>query len=67
MPERRIRQHAPVVPCPGRQLLVVQQVTDLTSNIPIVEYDKAGKSFTVNYMPHNTRQTATRVALTRNS
>ena len=49
---------------PGRQLLVVQQVTASTSNILIVECDKARKSLTVYDLPHNARLTATRVAPT---
>jgi len=49
---------------PGRQLLVVQQVTASTSAIPVVECDKARKSFAIYYMSHNVRLTATRVALT---
>lgn len=50
--------------CPGRQLLVVQQVTASISTTPVVECDKARMSFAILYfMPLDARRTATRVAL----
>jgi hypothetical protein len=35
---------------PGRQLLVVQQVTASNSDIQVVECDKAEKSFAIHYI-----------------